>query len=100
MQHLPVLPIVIPLISAPLCVLMRSRKLVTGYAIVVCWAVFALACVLLGRVMDGGTQVYRLGGWAAPYGIEYRIDTLSMRPTNSVMSMSSTRIPNHFSQKA
>ena len=76
-QHLPVLPIVIPLVSAPLCVLMRNRRLVTGFAIAVCWAVFGLACMLLGRVLDDGVQVYQLGGWAAPWGIEYRIDMLS-----------------------
>ncbi|MHC4958571.1 MAG: monovalent cation/H+ antiporter subunit D family protein [Planctomycetota bacterium] len=77
--NLPVLPIVLPLVSAPLCLLMRKRALVMGFSITVLWIVFGLACALLGRVLtvEGGVESYALGGWAAPYGIEYRVDALS-----------------------
>jgi multicomponent Na+:H+ antiporter subunit D len=33
--------------------------------------------MLLVRVLDSGEITYQLGGWSAPWGIEYRIDTLS-----------------------
>ena len=36
------------------------------------WVVASIA--LMRRVMAEGTISYALGGWAAPYGIEYRVD--------------------------
>lgn len=77
MAHLPVLLIVVPLIAAPLCVLLRQRRLVLGFSAVVCAAAFVMAGILLLRVLEHGEIVYALGGWAAPWGIEYRVDTLS-----------------------
>ncbi len=32
---------------------------------------------LLGQVLDGQVLVYEFGGWARPYGIEYRVDILN-----------------------
>jgi multicomponent Na+:H+ antiporter subunit D len=32
---------------------------------------------LLGQVLDGQILVYEFGGWARPYGIEYRVDILN-----------------------
>jgi multicomponent Na+:H+ antiporter subunit D len=76
-QHLPILQIIVPLIAAPLCILIRQRHLVVGFAIAVCWSTFALAVWLLTRVLDAGVIQYELGGWTAPWGIEYRVDELS-----------------------
>lgn len=76
-QHLPVLQIITPLIAAPLCILARQRVLVLCVALAACWASFAIAVMLLIRVLAVGHISYELGGWAAPWGIEYRIDTLS-----------------------
>jgi len=76
--HLPVLPIVLPLLAAPACVLLRRRPVVLTFGIGVAWATFALTVQLLLQVLATGEPVtYALGGWAAPYGIEYRIDVLS-----------------------
>ena len=77
MQHLPVLLIITPLVAAPLVVLVRRRALAAGIALAVCWAAFAMAVMLLASVLAGGVISYELGGWAAPWGIEYRVDTLS-----------------------
>ena len=77
MEHLPVLQIVVPLVAAPLCVLARQRALVVGIAVVACWASFVMAGLLLVRVLTSGVITYQLGGWPAPWGIEYRVDTLS-----------------------
>ncbi len=77
MQHLPILIIVVPLIAAPLCVLVRERYSVLACAIAVCWATFAGACLLLARTLQQGVVSYHLGGWEPPWGIEYRVDPLS-----------------------
>ena len=76
-QNLPALQIVVPLIAAPLCVLLRRRVLVLGFTIVVCWVTFGLSVLLLEQVLQSGVIRYQLGGWAAPWGIEYRVDALS-----------------------
>jgi multicomponent Na+:H+ antiporter subunit D len=41
------------------------------------WASLAISVLLLIRVLDEGTIIYSLGGWAAPWGIEYRVDTIA-----------------------
>ena len=38
---------------------------------------FLIALALLYRVIQTGPISYRLGGWAPPWGIEYRIDYFS-----------------------
>ncbi len=76
-QHLPILQIIVPLIAAPLCVLLKRPRLVISFAIIVCWVTFGLAILLMDRVASGGVIIYELGGWAAPWGIEYRVDALS-----------------------
>jgi multicomponent Na+:H+ antiporter subunit D len=48
-----------------------------GFSIAIAWSTFATAGLVLSRVLELGTLQYQLGGWAAPWGIEYRIDALS-----------------------
>jgi multicomponent Na+:H+ antiporter subunit D len=76
-RHLPVLQIVVPLIAAPMCALVRDRRRVLALTVVVCWLSFAMAWRLLYRVGQLGPLEYALGGWSAPYGIVYRVDALS-----------------------
>ena len=52
-RHLPILQIIVPLIAAPLCLLLRQRTLVLGFAICVCWATFAMAVMLFLRIAPG-----------------------------------------------
>lgn len=75
-HHLPVLQIVIPLVSAPIAMWLRREAAVWSMALVVSWVCFGIALALLGRVLNEGAVVYLLGDWAAPWGIEYRIDEL------------------------
>ena len=75
--HLPILLIVAPLASAPLCVLLRQKTLVWAFAFVVCFAALGMASLLLVRVLQDGVISYALGGWAAPWGIEYRVDIVN-----------------------
>ena len=76
-EHLPILLIVVPLMTAPLCVLVRRRGLVLACSLAATWATFGMSVALLLRVLDTGVIVYELGGWSAPWGIEYRVDPLS-----------------------
>jgi len=76
-QNLPALQVVIPLMAAPVASLLRWKRLAWAWATAVSWIVLAMAITLLREVMAGGTISYALGGWAAPFGIEYRIDAVS-----------------------
>lgn len=76
-RHLPLLPVLLPLLAAPLCVVLGRRRPTYVLALGASWSSFAAALMLLRRVLDEGEQVYRMGGWASPWGIEYRIDVLS-----------------------
>ena len=75
--QLPALQIVVPLLASPLCALLRSPALALGLARMVSAVCLVIAVVLAATVSDGSEIVYLLGGWAAPWGIEYRIDALN-----------------------
>ena len=76
-SQLPILQIVIPLVAAPLCVLLGHRKLVYPLALLVSWVTFVISVALLSKVTMSGPIHYDLGGWKPPYGIEYVVDGLS-----------------------
>jgi multicomponent Na+:H+ antiporter subunit D len=76
-SHLPVLQVALPLIAAPICVLLRHPTLSWAFAALVSWALFAISILLLIRVMSEGVISYHLGGWAPPFGIEYRLDAVN-----------------------
>ncbi len=77
LRHLPALQVVIPLIAAPACVLLRHPSLAWGFSLVVSLVTLAVAILLLVRVMTDGVLSYALGSWAAPWGIEYRVDPVN-----------------------
>ncbi len=77
LRHLPALQVVIPLIAAPACVLLRHPGLAWGFSLVVSLLTLAVAILLLVRVMTDGVLSYALGSWAAPWGIEYRVDPVN-----------------------
>ncbi len=77
LQHLPALQVVLPLLAAPACVLLRHAVLAWGFALAVSWTTLAIAAALLARVLVSGPISYALGSWAAPWGIEYRVDPLN-----------------------
>jgi multicomponent Na+:H+ antiporter subunit D len=76
-QNLPALQIAVPLLSATLCLVLRRARWAWMLAVVIAWTSFASAGVLLHRVVTTGTISYAEGGWAAPWGIELRIDLLN-----------------------
>ncbi len=74
--HLPALQVVIPLLAAPLCLLLHRGPACWALSLAVSWTALAIALTLLGQVLSGGPISYPIGGWAPPWGIEYRLDTL------------------------
>ena len=76
-HHFPVLLVVIPLLAAPVCALVRHARTAWFIALAATWTAFGIALSLLSRVQTEGVVSYELGGWVAPYGIEYRLDLLN-----------------------
>jgi len=63
--------------AAPLCLILNRSKMVWLFALLSSALAFLISILLLQQVMTSGTIVYELGGWEAPWGIEYRIDKLN-----------------------
>ena len=76
-HHLPILQVIVPLLAAPLSVFLRRAALAWYLTFLVSIATFLVSIALLERVMTGGVISYALGDWAAPYGIEYRVDAVN-----------------------
>ncbi len=77
-EHLPILQILVPMLTAPLCVLSRRPLVSWGLALTATWFALATSIQLLIRVLAEGTQSYELGGWPPPWGIELRIDLVNV----------------------
>jgi multicomponent Na+:H+ antiporter subunit D len=75
--NLAALQVVVPLIGAPLCTLVGRGQRAWAFATAITWAAFAMSIALMMVVLDSGPFSYVMGGWAAPWGIEYRVDFLS-----------------------
>jgi multicomponent Na+:H+ antiporter subunit D len=76
-SHLPALQVVVPLLAAPLTVLVRRRDIAFTVALVATWSAFAIALLLWQQVTAQGTLSYAIGRWEPPWGIEYRVDRLT-----------------------
>ncbi|MEO0398025.1 MAG: monovalent cation/H+ antiporter subunit D family protein [Pseudomonadota bacterium] len=74
LAQLPVLPIIVPMVAAPFCLLMPAGRIPYVWATIVSGLTFLLCAMLLHLVVVEGTISYALGDWAPPIGIEYRID--------------------------
>lgn len=88
-EQLPALQILITMLAAPLCVLVRHAKVSWAIAFVANVFAFWVAWQLLIQVQDTGAIRYALGGWAAPTGIEYYIDTVNAAIVMLVAGISS-----------
>jgi len=73
--HLPALQVVIPLLAAPVCAVLRRGSHAWALALAVSWTMPVIAAALLLRAIEAGPISYWLGSWEPPWGIEYRIDT-------------------------
>ncbi len=79
LQHLVIIPIVLPLLGAAVTLLIDERRLAAKAAIsVVLTAALVAAAIALVVLVDvEGTRVYRVGDWPAPFGIVLVADRLS-----------------------
>lgn len=79
MAHLPILPVLIPLLTAVLLLITTNSDMAVkrGIALVSVSLLIATGARLLIAADDGTIHVYRLGDWAAPYGIVLVLDRLS-----------------------
>lgn len=78
MNHLPILPVLIPMFTGALLLLLGRRHmgLTRGLSLLATLAQIPLAALLMGQAMDG-LQVYAAGNWAPPFGIVLVVDRLS-----------------------
>jgi len=77
MDNLPALQVAVPLIGAPICALLIRGYFSWIFATIVAWLTFAVSIALMAEVLRSGSVTYFMGGWSAPWGIEYHIDALS-----------------------
>lgn len=77
LDHLPILQVLLPMMAAPLALIINRPRLVWIFALITTGLTLGVSILLLEQVLNHGTLIYEMGGWAAPWGIEYRIDTLN-----------------------
>lgn len=96
LDHLPALQVVLPMLAAPLVMLMRNRWVAGGIATLASWLTFAIAIVLLLQVQEQGVIRYAMGGWAAPMGIALQVDALNSFVLLLVTAIAAVVIPIGF----
>ena len=86
LEHLPILPIIVPLVAGALMMLMREPQRVARNSLAFASALIQLgvALTLLYQINNAADQawpdgvgVYAVGSWAAPFGIVLVVDRLS-----------------------
>ncbi len=91
--NLSLLIVVLPLIAAPVLAVLPPNRAPWAVTLAVSWAVLALSGWQLWNVMHQGVISYELGGWAPPWGIEYRIDALNAFMTLIVAAIAAVALP-------
>jgi multicomponent Na+:H+ antiporter subunit D len=76
-NHLPALQVIVPMLTAPLVMLLKPAGLARAAATAASIMAFTIAVVMTTGVLDGHTYTYRMGAWPAPYGIELAVDRFS-----------------------
>jgi len=91
LAHLPILPVVLPLIAGIVLLVLRNAPLAVqrGVSLVATLALVPLAILLAQTASDGTHLVYALGNWVAPYGIVLVVDRLAawMLLTTSLLAV-------------
>jgi len=76
-EHLVILPIILPLIAAPLCLVAGGGARSWFLAALISALSFFVSLALLQQVLASAPVSYAMGGWAPPWGIEMRVDAAS-----------------------
>lgn len=78
-MHLPILPVLLPLVTGIVLLLLQSKPIVLQRSInlIATLALVGLSLMALHHAASGTPQVYLLGNWAAPFGIVLVLDMLA-----------------------
>ncbi|MDF2179845.1 monovalent cation/H+ antiporter subunit D family protein [Aliiglaciecola sp. CAU 1673] len=76
--HLAVLPILLPMIGAPLAALLGRSSWAWWITLIISIGQLLCFVAMLPVVLGGQPLDYSMGGWAIPWGIAYRVDALSL----------------------
>jgi len=91
--HLSLLIVVLPLLAAPLVAILPNGRLAWAVSSITTFVVFLLAWQQLVNVASGNIISYELGGWAPPWGIEYRIDAANALVALIVAGIAAVTLP-------
>lgn len=97
-EQLPGLQVVVPLVGAIVCAFLRRGNLAWLIATLVTWSLPVISFLLILQVQESGPISYKMGGWAPPWGIEYRVDQLNGFVLLLVSTVSAVAIP--FARKS
>ena len=75
-EHFPAIQVALPMIAAAVIVIVKHPLYCHLIATGVAWISAVIAWTMLKTVLTSG-DLYQLGGWAPPTGIEYYIDPLN-----------------------
>lgn len=76
-DHLLALQVVVPMLIAPVVILLAPRGLAWAASTMASVLTFAIAIQIVQGVLSGGPMIYLMGSWPAPYGIELMVDSFS-----------------------
>ena len=85
--------VALPLLAAPVTALLPAGRLPWLMATAVAWICLALAVWQLQTVAGGNVVSYELGGWAPPWGIEYRVDALNALVALIIAGIAAVTLP-------
>lgn len=92
-QNLSLLLVVIPLLAVPVTAILPNGRLPWLLTLIITWTCLVLAGWQLSLVTDGSSISYELGGWAPPWGIEYRIDAMNALVALIVSGIAAITLP-------
>ena len=92
-NHISLLLVVIPLIAAPIVAVLPRGRLPWATTLIITFLCAILASTQLWTVLNNGVISYELGGWAPPWGIEYRIDAVNALVALIVAAIAAITLP-------
>ena len=92
-NHISLWLVVAPLIAAPVVAVLPRGRLPWAVGFIVAALCAVLAGMQLWSVLYEGAINYELGGWAPPWGIEYRIDAVNAFVALIVASIAAITLP-------
>ena len=78
LDQFPAIVVAVPLFAAAVCGIVRKESACWLIALLVSFLSFFGSATMLEEVRQSGAISYKMGGWAPPIGIEYRVDLLSI----------------------